>query len=267
MAAAQENRWIAARAAGTVCRDSALSGRGDVGFPMNQTTMRYATAASILLAAMAITASAFAEGGQYQKPAAPVSSGDRLPGVIQLEKFLADHGVTGLDTVRGPSAERPAPPAQPARAAAPAIVQPAAAAEPVEETPIAPAAQPATPSAAGMQPIVSPPAQPAAEPSVPRAAESRPADTTLNIPAASTAFQAPSIEDQRPAAGDSAGAAPDAAVLYAPPVRAPWWERLLASRGFLYATIFCLLVVPAAGFIASGMMSRRREERDLALYD
>lgn len=233
---------------------------------MNQMTMRYATAASILLAAMAITASAFAEGGQYQKPAAPVSSGDRLPGVMQLEKFLADHGVTGLDTVRGPSAERPAPPAQPARAAAPAIVQPAAAAEPVEETPIAPAAQPAMP-AAGMQPIVSPPAQPAAESSAPGAVDSRPADTALNIPAASTAFQAPSIEDQRPAAGDSAGTAQDAAVLYAPPVRAPWWERLLVSRGFLYATIFCLLVVPAAGFIASGMMSRRREERDLALYD
>jgi len=59
----------------------------------------------------------------------------------------------------------------------------------------------------------------------------------------------------------------DASLLYAPPVRPPWWERLLASREFLYAAIFCLIIVPVGALAASAVIGRRREERDLALYD
>lgn len=77
--------------------------------------------------------------------------------------------------------------------------------------------------------------------------------------------EAPAFADASPNADGTP--APAAAILYAPPLRPPWWERLLSSRGFLYAAAFCLIVVPVAGFAASGFMSRRREERVLALYD
>ena len=78
------------------------------------------------------------------------------------------------------------------------------------------------------------------------------------IPVSSSAAGAPVLGTADPAGAE------DVASLYAPPVRSPWWERLLASRAFLYIALSGLIVVPAAGFAASAIIVRRGE-RGLAL--
>lgn len=209
---------------------------------MDQGTLRFATAAAIILATVTIAVSAFAESGQYQRPAAPVDSNDRLPAVIQFEQFLDKSGVTGLNNVNGQ------PGAQP--------VQPAPMAQPIQPQP---------------EPVILILTAPAVSVrSAPPPRRDTAAPVSMHIPASSSASAAGAVETASPASDPTAAmAAPaqDAATLYAPPVRSPWWERLLSSREFLYAAAFCLIAAPVAGFAASSLIGRRREERDLALYD
>ncbi|MCX7356403.1 MAG: hypothetical protein NTY59_16615 [Alphaproteobacteria bacterium] len=197
---------------------------------MDSITIRYSVAAAVILATVTIAVSAMAESGQYQPPARPVESSGRLPAVIQLEQTLNRNGVSGLNNVNG----------QPAQAAPVAqTVQPQAA--PVVLTP---------PPATFNPPALAP---------VRRATVIAPAIPPMIKVAAPAFADTPPNADGTPAQ--------EAAMLYAPPVRAPWWGRLRSSRGCLYAMAFCLIAVPAAAFTASSVMGRRREERDLALYD
>ncbi|MGE0094090.1 MAG: hypothetical protein AB7M05_05230 [Alphaproteobacteria bacterium] len=213
---------------------------------MDRVTIRYSVAAAAILVTVTVAVSAFAESGQYQPPARPVDPNARLPGVIQLEQFLNKNGVTGLNNVRG----RPAP------------ATPPPSAQPAQVSPPEPVAQPAEPPP---EPVVlSTP--PVADRPAPVTRRETTAPTSAQIPMSSSAGQALVVED---ADADTTTAVPaqDAETLYAPPVRPPWWERLLSSRGFLYTAAFCLIVVPAAVFAASAVMGRRREERDMMLYD
>ena len=205
---------------------------------MDKVTVRYSVAAAVILAVVTVAVSAMAESGQYQPPSRPVDPNARLPGVVQLEQFLNRNGVTGLNTAKGQPAA-----AQPAQPVTEQSVQPQ---QPRIETVIL--TQP---------PAVAAQSQPAAK--QPRETMAPPANPPM------IRIAAPTFNDEPVAA---AGApVQDASALYAPPVRAPWWERLLASREFLYTAIFCLIVVPAATLAASAILGRRREERDLALYD
>ncbi len=223
---------------------------------MDRITIRYSAAAAAILITAVIAVSAMAESGQYQPPARPVDPNERLPGVIQFEQFLNKNGITGLNTVKG----RPAP-------AAPSHPEPVAQPSPAAE----PVAQPVQSQPAPV--VLSAP--PVAEQPAPVTRREPVAPASAQIPASSSASQALAVEDpvtEDTAAGaDSAAPMPapaqDASILYAPPVRPPWWERLLSSRGFLYAAAFCLIAVPAGAFAASAVMGRRREERDLVLYD
>ena len=217
------------------------------GMAMDRVTIRYSVAAAAILVTVTIAVSAWAESGQYQPPARPVDPNDRLPGVIQFEQYLIRNGVTGLNKVKGqPAHAAPSPSAQP---------------EPVVPSQPEPVAQPVQ-SQAEPAVLTAPPVADRAAPNPRR--ETR-APAAMQIPESSSASQAPAIDDA--GAGVAPMPAQDASILYAPPVRPPWWERLLASRGFLYAAAFCLVVVPAAVFAASAVMGRRREERDLILYD
>lgn len=206
---------------------------------MDNITIRYSVAAAVILVTVTVGVSAFAESGQYQPPIHPVDSNDRLPGVIQVEQFLNRNGVTGLNNVKS----RPA-------AAAPSRPEPVA--QPVELQP---------------EPVV-PSAPPASDQPAPAPRRDATAPVSAQVPVSSSAFQAPITEDAHAdAVVPMVAPGQDAAILYAPPMRPPWWERLLSSRGFLYAAAFCMIAVPAGTFAASAVMGRRREERDLALYD
>ncbi len=206
---------------------------------MDRLTVRYSLAAAVILTVVTIAVSAMAESGQYQPPSRPVDPDARLPGVVRLEQFLNRNGVTGLNAVKG----QPAVAAQPAQPAAEQPVQPQ---QPRIETVVL------TPP-----PAAAAPSQPAV--SQPRETMAAPVNPPMIRIAAPAFNDAPVIADGAPMQ--------DASILYAPPVRAPWWERLLASREFLYTAIFCLIVVPAGALAASTILGRRREERDLALYD
>ena len=209
---------------------------------MDRTVIRYSVAAAAILVAVTIAVSAMAESGQYQPPSRPVDPNARLPGVIRLEQFLNRNGVTGLNNVKGQPAQ---PTAQPT--AQPAAAQPA----PVTAQPQVETVTQAPPvSNASSTSIAVPPR---------REAIAAPANPPM------IKIATPAFEDE-PVAADGVPVQ-DASVLYAPPVRAPWWERLLASRAFLYAAIFGLIVVPVCALAGSAVLGRRREERDLMLYD
>lgn len=228
-----------------------------------QVTLRYATAVAIILAVTAMAASAFAESGQYQPPAVPVDPHARLPGVIQFEQFLNKKGITGLNNVKGAPSPAPAQPAQ-APAPAPPTDQPIPVSPAVQAAqPVQPAPEPLAPTPAPEPVAFTAPAPPVSAEPAPAPDREAPPPGSAQIPASSSASEPPAAETAIPVAAPAQAAA----ILYAPPLQPPWWERLLSSREFLYAAGFCLLFVPAAGFAASTIIGRRREERDLALYD
>lgn len=215
---------------------------------MGQMTIRYATAATILLAVLIMAASAFAESSHDQRPSsAPADPNGRQHAFLPLEPILNRNAA-------GPNAMK-APPRAPAQA--------------VMDAPV-PAAPPVPPA---LEPVLSAAPPPASARVAPSVLSNQPVERSLRrepppgwasptmIRIAAPAFA------QSSSGVDGAAPAPDAAMLYAPPVRSPWWERLLSSRGFLYASAFCLFVVPVAAFAASVVIGRRREERGLAFHD
>ena len=178
---------------------------------MGQMTIRYATATAILLAAMLMAASAFAESSHDQRPSAPVGPNARLHAVIPLEHILNQNAV-GPNVMKAPAQAVQAAPVPGALPVQPAF-------EPVLlAVPLPLASAHLAPSVLSNQPAE----RPLRRELLPGWAS----PTMIRI--AAPAFA------QTPSSVDGATPARDFAMLYAPPVRSPWWERLLSSRAFLY---------------------------------